>query len=267
MLAIVGLLMPVMFAPDFMRGLNENVVMPRMGVRQMKVTLKLSEENYEIVASAANGQNLAALSCSTSASGQPERLVHGVNLLWHGFGERSLVELPSDDPHITAPIVELKREGVFVLRNYRGAIERCLELRGDVLFELGSSDLSNDRTELDDMLTILDTHKSKIKRIRVIGHADAVVHPAGTRRNNQLAVERATVVAQLIKKKIMTESVEVTPVGHGAREPKTLCKDWPVKATLSECLAQNRRVEVRIEFLETTAHVAEQAQSGTTPAP
>ena len=242
---IVALSAPLLLSSVFVRSINENVAMTAVGLRSMGVTLKLSEENYDILSSAAGGQYLAALGCNT-ASGKPERLVHGVNLLWHGLGERSLVEIRSaPEPRL---VVELKREGVFSFRNYQGVIERCLELSGDALFKAGSSILAFDSGEdLAQMIKVIEAGKSTIKEIQVIGHADAFGYRGGAELNNKLALDRAEEIKNHIVE--FADFKAVTAEGHGAREPKTLCKDWPVKATLSECLAVNRRVEVRMKFL------------------
>jgi OOP family OmpA-OmpF porin len=240
------LVSPLAFSSGFIQLINENVVMPKVGLRLTNVTLKLSEENYDLLASVAAGQNIAVLGCKTSSTGQPDRLVHGVNLLWHGLGERSLVELPSGKtPNL---IVELKRDGVFALRNYSGPIERCLELSSDLLFEAGSSALSSDDGDLKEILKVLVANKSTIEKIQVIGHADALGHAGNAKENSRLALDRAKTVKTSIDAANVVSKESVTADGHGAREPKTLCKDWPVKATLSECLAVNRRVEVRIQF-------------------
>jgi OOP family OmpA-OmpF porin len=240
------LVSPLVLSSGFIQLINENVVMPKVGLRLTNVTLKLSEENYDILASVAAGQNIAVLGCKTSPAGHPERLVHGVNLLWHGLGERSLVELPSGKaPNL---IVELKRDGVFALRNYSGPIERCLELSSDLLFEAGSSVLTSDDDDLEAMLKVITANKSTIDKILVIGHADALGYAGNAKENSRLALARAETVKKSIDAASVVPEKSVKAEGHGAREPKTLCKDWPVKATLSECLAVNRRVEVRIQF-------------------
>lgn len=248
---------PVLLASLFLQRINENIAMKSVGLRSMDVTIKLSEENYSILSSAAGGQYLAALGCNTS-SGGPERLVHGVNLLWHGIGERSLVEIRSDqEPRL---VVELKRDGIFFFRNYKGVIERCLELSGDALFKHGSSILaSDDGGDLSDMLEVIEKNRDKIKEIQVIGHADAFGYRGGAELNNKLALDRAIEIKNHIIE--FAHFSEVTAVGHGAREPRTLCKDWPVKETISECLAINRRVELRMKFWSEKELQAKEAQS------
>lgn len=235
---------PVLISSLFLQRMNENMTMTNVGMRAKNVTLKLSEENYNILTSAANGQYLAALGCNIS-SGTPERVVHGVNLLWHGIGERSLVEIPSGEG---LPLkVELKRDGVFLFRNYGGVVTRCLEMSGDILFKSGSSQLAVDGGgDLAEMLKVIHKNSASIAEIQVVGHADAFGYKGGAELNNELALARAATVQDQIIESACFKNV--TAEGHGAREPKTLCKDWPVKETLSECLAVNRRVEVRMKF-------------------
>jgi outer membrane protein OmpA-like peptidoglycan-associated protein len=245
---LTALLAPLVAASLFVQKLNENVAMTNVGLRSMDVTLKLSEENYNILASAAGGQYLAALGCST-ASGAPERLVHGVNLLWHGIGERSLVEIPAGEGKPL--VVELKREGVFFFRNYHGVMTRCLEMNGDIFFKSGSPQLAEDDSgDLDEMMKVIHKNSASIEEIQVVGHADAFGYKGGAKLNNELALARAATIRDQIVERACFKNVKAE--GHGAREPKTLCKDWPVKDTLSECLAVNRRVEVRMKFKPST---------------
>lgn len=251
---------PVFLSFDFLMIFNERYVMGGAGLRANDVTIKLSEENYNMLASAVGGRHLPVLGCST-ANGGPERLVHGVSLLWHGIGERTLVGVPIDAENMVQ--VELKREGVAFVRNY-GPSERCFELSGDLIFLHGSDELAdldekteapNTGTDLDEMMKIIVEKFDIIQEIRIVGHADAIGYPGGAAKNNELAKKRARAIKSRIetylKTKPPTKSIPenfFTVEGHGAREPKTLCKDWPVKATLSECLAVNRRVEVKIKF-------------------
>ena len=245
-----ALFAPVIVASPFLKKINEDVVMRNVGLRSKDVTLKLSEENYNILSSATNGQYLAALGCNTWA-GNPDRVVHGVNLLWHGIGERTLVEIPSVKGKNL--VVELKRDGVFFFRDYQGVVKRCLEMNGDILFNAGSAELAKDGGgDLAEMIQVIHKNKLKIDEIQVVGHADAFGYKGGAKLNNELALARAATIRDQI---IETACVRnVTAEGHGAREPKTLCKDWPVKATLSECLAANRRVEVRMKFKPQPEH-------------
>lgn len=218
--------------------------MKNVGMRATNITLKLSEENYNILTSAASGQYLAALGCTTS-SGAPERVVHGVNLLWHGIGERSLVEIPAGEGKPL--VVELKRDGVFFFRNYSGVVTRCIEMSSDIFFKSGSSELAEDDSgDLDEMMKVIHKNSASIEEIQVVGHADAFGYKGGAKLNNELALARAVKTRDQIVERACFKNVKAE--GHGAREPKTLCKDWPVKETLSECLAVNRRVEIRMKF-------------------
>jgi outer membrane protein OmpA-like peptidoglycan-associated protein len=235
---------PVLIASVFLQRMNENMTMKNVGMRATNITLKLSEENYNILTSAASGQYLAALGCTTS-SGAPERVVHGVNLLWHGIGERSLVEIPAGEGKPL--VVELKRDGVFFFRNYSGVVTRCIEMSSDIFFKSGSSELAEDDSgDLDEMMKVIHKNSASIEEIQVVGHADAFGYKGGAKLNNELALARAVKTRDQIVERACFKNVKAE--GHGAREPKTLCKDWPVKETLSECLAVNRRVEIRMKF-------------------
>lgn len=171
-----------------------------------------------------------------------------MNLLWNGIGERSLVEIPING--VQGVVVDLKRDGINIFQNYQGVRERYLDLDGDVFFESGSAKLADDvdSDDLQDITAVINSHKSEIEKIYVVGHADATSFMHSDKKNNDLAVERAKSISSYIQKKTNIDGEKIKPDGHGAREPKTLCKDWPVKATLSQCLATNRRVEIRIKF-------------------
>lgn len=253
-IVLFALLLPALFSASFLKSVNEDFALIKIGLRATQVTLKLSEENYGIVASGAGGQYLAALGCSVSPA-STDRLVHDVNLLWHGVGERSLVEIPN--PNGEPIIVELKREGVFLIKKYAGLKERCLDLNGDLLFGVGSAELdeSSDNEDLRQMVDVIKKLKAQIEEINVIGHSDPLPFANSPTSNDILATKRAQVIAEFIQKNAGLAAAQVKPTGHGAREPKTLCKDWPVKASLGECLAANRRVEVRIKFKSTSSPV------------
>jgi hypothetical protein len=55
------LFLPLVLSLGLLKFLNEGYVLPSVGLRMMDVTLRLSEENYSILASAAGKQHLAVL--------------------------------------------------------------------------------------------------------------------------------------------------------------------------------------------------------------
>lgn len=240
--------------------INVNYAMPLIGLRTLDATLRLSEENYKILSGAVGGQELAVLGCD-AVPGSSEKLVHGMAVLWNGIGERTLIGIPSyrGDNGATKDSlkVELQRDGVHLLKNYKGVRERCVDLSGELLFKSGSAiiDPANDE-DLDRVIKILSQAQTEISEIQVTGHSDPIAYGKSAALNDALAHKRATAVAERIGEKTCTSLAKFKIDAKGAREPKTLCKDWPVKSTLGECLAVNRRVEVRMKFREQTTPAA-----------
>jgi hypothetical protein len=62
-----------------------------IGVQQKNVSLVLSEDNQKIVSDVAKELNLSVYGCTKD--GNQTNIVHHFNVLWHGLGERSLVQL------------------------------------------------------------------------------------------------------------------------------------------------------------------------------
>lgn len=117
-------------------------------------------------------------------------------------------------------------------------------LSGDALFAFGKASVENlsdaGRAELDALAArVLAT--PEIEAIRVIGHSDRIGKDA---TNIELSRKRAAAVRDhLVAAGVAAE--KVTAVGRGSVEPVAECGDERGEA-LIECLAPNRRVEVRV---------------------
>lgn len=102
-------------------------VMQAYSLKADNVTLKVSEENFEALQGASDVWQIPLHQCESSGTGQ-YRIVHGVNLLWHGVGDRSLVSISAPvGTHGSPPSasVELKRDAVFAIRGTREASANC----------------------------------------------------------------------------------------------------------------------------------------------
>src|SRR5690606_13944421 len=117
-------------------------------------------------------------------------------------------------------------------------------LSGDALFAFGKASVENlsnaGRAELDDLAArVLAT--PGIESVHVIGHSDRIGKDAA---NVELSRKRAAAVRDhLIAAGVRAE--QVTAVGRGSVEPVATCEGERGQG-LIDCLAPNRRVEVRV---------------------
>jgi outer membrane protein OmpA-like peptidoglycan-associated protein len=80
-------------------------------------------------------------------------------------------------------------------------------------------------------------------RITVVGHADRL---GGAAYNQALSEQRAITVRQLmVEDGIPADSI--TAFGRGSTEPVTICDRGLPHARMVECLAPDRRVEIRVD--------------------
>ena len=117
-------------------------------------------------------------------------------------------------------------------------------LSGDALFAFGKASVENlsdaGRAQLDALAArVLAT--PGIEAVRVIGHSDRIGRDAA---NVELSRKRAAAVREhLISAGLPAE--QITAVGRGSVEPVASC-DGERGQALIDCLAPNRRVEVRV---------------------
>lgn len=122
------------------------------------------------------------------------------------------------------------------------------KLDSDGLFAFGKSDLENvsaeGRAALDALVARLTSGRA-IDVVHVIGHSDRIGNAAG---NLRLSSQRAeTVRGYLLEHGVPDE--RITAVGRGDVEPVAACDSERGEA-LIQCLAPNRRVEVRVRFAD-----------------
>lgn len=117
-------------------------------------------------------------------------------------------------------------------------------LSGDALFAFGKASVGNlseaGRAELDALAArVLAT--PGIEAVHVIGHSDRIGRDAA---NVELSRKRAAAVRDhLVAAGVPAD--QVTAVGRGSVEPVATC-DGERGQALIDCLAPNRRVEVRV---------------------
>jgi outer membrane protein OmpA-like peptidoglycan-associated protein len=241
------------------------IVFDGLGVRSAQSSIRLSEENFSLLRSVAQQYHVPIFPCGIEG-GNKERMVSGVDVLWHGIGERSLVAIPlnfetsnsgppskpseSSANHLSVRL-ELQREGMHVVRSDRPGIERCIDISGDVLFPSGSDALlpGSEGEIVERVGQMLDSRGVILRRLRVVGHAD--IQPVVTRgqTNHSLAMSRAERVRQILIKVFEIAPDTVIAESKGASEPRVQCPPNLPLGMMSECLSPNRRVEIRGEFL------------------
>ena len=120
-------------------------------------------------------------------------------------------------------------------------------LSADGLFAFGKSsidDLSDEgRVALDELAARLAERPVEI--VHVIGHSDRLGSPSAIHR---VSSERANAVRDYLIKRGVPED-RITAVGRGAVEPVVECDGRATRETI-DCLAPNRRVEVRVRFAD-----------------
>ena len=247
------LMAPIILGHSFFIQCLIPSTMEMLGIRKMNATIVLSEENFRLLDSGMRAQNMIGIGCPL-ASDPSQRIVYGANIIWTGIGERSLIEIPASLDRDRALSLPLKRDGVHEFQNYSGPKERCMELAEDIYFPNGSTSPNPlSKPELRNMIADIKETIGDIDEVRVIGHADPVPFKGNPEKNATLAMKRACAVASYLKTNADGNRYRIAVESRGAREPKTLCKDWPIKESIDECFASNRRVDIRIKFKESAA--------------
>lgn len=121
------------------------------------------------------------------------------------------------------------------------------KLSADGLFAFGKASIEDfspaGRAALDELAARLTTRQLAI--VHVIGHSDRIGNDGA---NLRLSEQRANAVRDyLIERGVPAE--HITAVGRGSVEPVVAC-DGERGDALKDCLAPNRRVEVRVEFAD-----------------
>lgn len=120
-------------------------------------------------------------------------------------------------------------------------------LSADGLFAFGKSgidDLSPEgQVALDELASRLAERPVEI--VHVIGHSDRIGTPAAIHR---VSSERANAVRDYMIERGVPED-RITAVGRGAVEPVVECEGNAGQEVI-DCLAPNRRVEVRVQFAD-----------------
>lgn len=244
---IMAIFIPMLFVPDVTAKIIVNS-MQRLGFRQMDVSVSLDAGNQKIINDMVEEFDLRLHNCGNRQ--HPERIVNHVNVLWHGMGERTLIEMPFITDSSGSPYqVELNRSGVNVIRRsgYRAGIPLCFTLDNDLLFDPYAFTLIADGTAAlsdfaEKVKTYLEHSKRHITAIAVTGHSDRNPVRVANDSNQKLSHRRAESVAKQLQS--LSPNLRINIMAAGSHTSISNCaRDLP-KAELSECLAMDRRVEI-----------------------
>lgn len=251
LVTLTALIVPMLFVPDLTATIVANS-MQRLGFRQMDVSVSLDAANQKIIKGVVDEFDLRLHSCGNSKT--PEQIVHHVNVLWHGLGERTLIEMPflTDSSSGSPYQVELNRSGVNLVRRpgNEAGIALCFSLGNDLLFDTYASTLTDEGTAAltafaTQVKTYLKDSKRLITAISVTGHSDRNPVRAANDSNQKLSLRRAKSVAEPLK--TLGPELQLNIKAAGSHAPVSSCaRDLP-KAELSECLAMDRRVEIVVQ--------------------
>ena len=120
-------------------------------------------------------------------------------------------------------------------------MEEPLILDGDVAFEFGKAELTPRGAKQIDMYVATLTNSGEIK-LEVLGHTDRI---GSDNVNEKLSRERAQTVKDRLTKDGKLKPDHIRVRGMGSKDPIVYC-DQQVRQALIDCLAPNRRVEIKV---------------------
>jgi len=222
-----------------------------LGIQQKHKSVFLNKDNYKIISDIANELNIPLYGCT---SNDKKNIVHNVNILWHGIGERTLIELLSlkNGKYTKVVRVELERKGTNVLQilDKTLSFKTCLTLNTDRIFDTYES--KPNKTGIDtinkfvlESQTQLNKAGLKIISVRIEGHSDRMDILSDKDSNNALSKRRAESVYTLLSPLFEeTNNKNIQVIGLGSTKSISSCPINLEAKMLSECLAVDRRVEI-----------------------
>lgn len=248
---MTAIVVPMLLVPDTTANIIANS-MQRLGFRQMDVSVSLDDANQKIIKNVVDEFDLKLHSCGNSKI--PEQIVHHVNVLWHGLGERTLIEIPflTDSSSGSLYQVELNRAGVNLVRRPGGreGIPLCFSLGNDLLFDTYASTLTPEGIAAvavfaEKLKIYQEDSKRRITSISVTGHTDRNPVSAANDSNQKLSRRRAESVAAQLK--ALSPDLQLNIKAAGSNASVSSCARNLPKAELNECLAMDRRVEIVVQ--------------------
>lgn len=260
--------------------------MNTVGLNRRSATISIKGDEFLFLQSLAQRHNLPVFGCPSK--GESDHLIHDVNVLWHGVGERSLLSFEAGSLNATeqksifgylknALMVEVPSESILISRMARPVdgmgIPSCAHYTLETAFANGVFDLNGaQRSEIERYLNGRNIARSpneqrKLTSIVVRGYAD--MSPSARNNGNaDLSEQRAKTAAALVREKLGTlalDSVPVTPIGMGVRNSLSKCEAEMSGLAARECRTVDRRVELELIYEVVPAKTtAEKKPSDTT---
>lgn len=233
----------------------------QLGIALQNVSMGLSEKDFNLIKNTAEEADIPVLfSCNES-----EKTIHGVDVLWHGLGDNSLIEIPSREQNKNIRLELKSSENKIITLSNQTSPKGCIHARLKNSFDKGKSEPSEKMTnELNDILTKVANNYA-VKKLDVTGYADLSPYKGG---NQQLSKQRADVVKSKIDeiKKCIKEigNLEVYPIGGGNYHADNKCNNPKLsEKDLEDCRMVDRGISLRfhVEQKKTNQGNQQDAQS------
>lgn len=240
---------PLIAAKPISNFMNKSIEI--LGVKQEQRSVFLSKDNYKIILDIVNELDIPLYGCTSI---NKKTILHNVNILWHGIGERTLIELLTlnNGKYTKAVRIELERKGTKVLQVLDDTLsfKTCLTLNTDKIFDTYESKPNHAGIQKINKFVIesqtqLDKAGLKITSGRIEGHSDRIKILSDKDSNSALSKRRAESIHKLLSPlfgEINSKKVEV--IGLGSTKSVSNCPIHLKGQALSECLAVDRRVEI-----------------------
>jgi OOP family OmpA-OmpF porin len=225
-----------------------------LGIQQKHKSIVLDKNNFKVIQDVAKELNLPIYGCVTN--GKQSNIVHNFNILWHGLGERSLVEvlIPKEGAWQPAVRVELDRTGTKVLQilDKDLSFKTCLSLSSDAVFDLYQSEPNEEGIKalgkfLSKVETYLEDSKLTILSVTITGFTDRIPVIKKNDTNEALSLRRANSVLSALSplfKNVDKKNISI--LGKGPKEPLSNCPKALSGNELTKCLSVDRRVEISL---------------------
>ncbi|NWA29207.1 hypothetical protein HX866_30410 [Pseudomonas gingeri] len=237
LMLLIAMGLPVVFGHALI-NIFVKISVEKMGLSHRQVSLVLDDDNYRAFKTAADAFALPLLDCNLDNS--QAHIIHNVDLLWHGVGNRSLVEATvrrsSGEKKFR---FELKSEGVWVIETPE-RIESCLPMSVEITFDSYSSEPNpNGKYNANRLLARVEASNLLVNRVEVRGYSDTTPVRPPHDSNQALSQRRADVVARIFK--LDSERQQIFTVGAGSLNHSNCTSQLPPDV-LRDCRAPDRMV-------------------------
>lgn len=243
--------------------------MNTIGLSRRSATISIKGDEFLFLQSLAQRHDLPVFGCPSK--GESDHLIHDVNVLWHGVGERSLLSFEAGIQDAdgqesifgylkNALMVEVPSESILISRMARPVdrigMPSCAHYTLETAFANGEFDLNAaQQTEIKRYLDGRNVGWSPNKQRRlasiiVRGYAD--MSPSSRNDGNaDLSEKRAKTAAAFVRERLdgmALGAVRVTPIGMGVRNSLSKCEADMSGLAARECRTIDRRVELELVY-------------------